>query len=107
GRHLRVATVDFGIVKRGLIHSTFQVVRDDEPRQSAKKAEHAHMRPDPVCWPGLKPALANSRSSRMSSVRSAAGGQPIPAFSARLRLSWIVLRATPSARPISRALAPS
>jgi hypothetical protein len=43
GRHLRVATVDFGIVKRGLIHSTFQVVWDDEPRQSAEKAEHAHM----------------------------------------------------------------
>jgi hypothetical protein len=34
-------------------------------------------------------------------------GQAIPIVLARRRLSWIVLRATPSVRPISRALTPS
>ena len=35
---------------------------------------------------------------------SPAKGHASPAAEARLRLSWIVLRATPSVRPISRAL---
>jgi hypothetical protein len=43
----------------------------------------------------------------MSSVSSAGTGQPIPHACARRRLSWIVLRATPNVRPISRALTPS
>jgi hypothetical protein len=34
-------------------------------------------------------------------------GQTSPAAAARFRLSWIVLRATPRRRPISRALTPS
>jgi hypothetical protein len=43
----------------------------------------------------------------MSSVSSAGTDQAIPLACARRRLSWIVLRATPSVRPISRALTPS
>lgn len=40
-------------------------------------------------------------------MRSPAKGHASPAAEAPLRLSWIVLRATPSVRPISRAVAPS
>src|SRR5687768_17206142 len=43
----------------------------------------------------------------MASVISAPSGQARPAASARLRLSWTVLRAAPSIRPIARALTPS
>jgi hypothetical protein len=53
------------------------------------------------------PERANSRCSRTSSVSSGGNGQPIPLACARRRLSWIVLRATPNVRPISRALTPS
>ena len=57
--------------------------------------------------PGRTPARANRRCSRTASVISAPSGQARPAASARLRLSWTVLRAAPSIRPIARALTPS
>jgi len=59
------------------------------------------------CWPCVTPARPNSRVSRASSVTSSASGQESPAAAARFRLSWIVERATPRRRPISRALTPS
>jgi hypothetical protein len=57
--------------------------------------------------PVLTPACVNSRFSSASSVKSSGNGQLKPAAAARFKLSWIVLRATPSRRPISRALTPS
>ena len=57
--------------------------------------------------PALDAGMANRRCSRTVSVRSPAKGHASPAAEARLRLSWIVLRATPSVRPISWALTPS
>ena len=57
--------------------------------------------------PCVTPARPNSRVSRASSVTSSASGQESPAAAARFRLSWIVERATPRRRPISRALTPS
>src|SRR5271157_5698183 len=53
------------------------------------------------------PPRPKSWSSRASSVTSSASGHLSPAAAARFRLSWIVLRATPRRRPISRALTPS
>ena len=58
-------------------------------------------------WPDGAPACANSRPSRASSVTSSGNGHCNPAAATRVRLSWIVLRATPRRRPISRALTPS
>src|SRR5271154_6838642 len=58
-------------------------------------------------WPVSFPARPNSRSSRASSVISSPCGHASPAAAARFRLSWIVERATPRRRPISRALTPS
>src|SRR5271165_2847007 len=58
-------------------------------------------------WPCVTPARPNSRASRASSVTSSASGQASAAAAARFRLSWIVERATPRRRPISRALTPS
>src|SRR5271165_5845236 len=55
-------------------------------------------------WPCATPARPNSRASRASSVTSSASGHASPAAAARFRLSWIVERATPRRRPISRAL---
>ena len=57
-------------------------------------------------WPVSTPARPNSRSSKASSVTSSASGHANPAAVARFRLSWIVDRATPRRRPISRALTP-
>jgi transposase len=53
------------------------------------------------------PARPKSWRSRASSETSSANGHFNPAAEARFRLSWIVLRATPRRRPISRALTPS
>src|SRR5271165_465087 len=58
-------------------------------------------------WPCVTPARPNSRVSSASSVTSSASGHASPAAAARFRLSWIVERATPRRRPISRALTPS
>ena len=58
-------------------------------------------------WPCVTPARPYSRVSRASSVTSSASGHASPAAAARFRLSWIVERATPRRRPISRALTPS
>ena len=57
--------------------------------------------------PVLTPACVNSRFSSAASFNSSGSGQLTPAVVARFKLSWIVLRATPSRRPISRALTPS
>ncbi|MGA9866038.1 MAG: IS5 family transposase [Acetobacteraceae bacterium] len=57
--------------------------------------------------PARTSALTNSRASRLSSVTSAASGQPIPAAAARPRYSRTVLGAMPSSRPIARVLAPA
>ncbi len=58
-------------------------------------------------WPCVIPIRPNSRVSRAASVMSSASGHASPAAAARFRLSWIVERATPRRRPISRALTPS
>lgn len=57
--------------------------------------------------PTLDAGMGEQTLFKNASVRSPAKGHASPAAAARLRLSWIVLRATPSVRPISRALTPS
>jgi len=44
---------------------------------------------------------------RALKLRAVPHDRPVPAARARPRLSWIVLRATPSVRPVSRALTPA
>ena len=77
-------------------------------RQAA--SSRAQAPPSPArcaaAWPVGAPARPNSRSSRTSSVTSSASGHFSPAAVARFRLSWMVDRATPMRRPISRALKP-
>ena len=61
----------------------------------------------PPPLPCATPARPESWRSRASSVTRSASGHASPAAAARFRLSWIVERATPRRRPISRALTPS
>ena len=48
GRHRGVGAVDLGIVEGGLVDPALQIVGNQQLRRAAEKAEHAHMRADPV-----------------------------------------------------------
>jgi hypothetical protein len=87
-----------------LCHSRMMFLRA-YPRETQEMAFDAHERAF-AFFKGVK-SRPNSRSSRASSVTSSASGHATPPAAARFRLSWIVERATPRRRPISRAFTPS
>ena len=73
--------------------------------QLARQARPVRLDPPPLA---LRAAgAAEKPCSSVSSVTLSANGHANPAAAARFRLSWIVERATPRRRPISRALTPS
>ena len=84
-----------------------------EDRSSSRQAASARApRPPSPVRPAAAGRSQSRRAqragvSRASSVTSSASGHASPAAAARFRLSWIVERATPRRRPISRALTPS
>ena len=55
----------------------------------------------------LRASLSLAKLYESTGRRPSASGHANPAAAARFRLSWIVERATPRRRPISRALTPS
>ena len=79
---------------------------DAGPLQLARKRSPIRLDPPAQARPHAGAAQTGAARERRS-VISAGKGQLRPAASARLRLSWTVDRATPSVRPISRALTPS
>ena len=79
--------------------------RDARTLQLARQGRPVRLDPPPLAL--RDPGAPKSWSSRASSVTSSASGHANPAAAARFRLSWIVERATPRRRPISRALTPS
>ena len=62
-RHHAVGAVDLGIVEAGLVHAGLQIVGNEEPRDAAEEAEHAHMRADPVRQ-GLAPGYLREGVAR-------------------------------------------
>ena len=79
--------------------------RDARTLQLARQGRPVRLDPPPLAL--RDPGAPKQPSSRASSVTSSANGHANPAAAARFRLSWIVERATPRRRPISRALTPS
>ena len=79
--------------------------RDARTLELARQGRPVRLGPPPLALRDPGPPIR--RVSRASSVTSSASGHASPAAAARFRLSWIVERATPRRRPISRALTPS
>lgn len=48
GGHHAIAAIDLRIVERGLVNAALEIVRYDETRHAPEKAEHPHVRVDPV-----------------------------------------------------------
>ena len=79
--------------------------RDARTLQLARQGGPVRFGPPPLA---LRDPSATKELALQSLVGDAVGQRPAsPAAAARFRLSWIVERATPRCRPISRALTPS